>query len=237
MFNRIKMIYLTSALITLVLSITLVTDLTKIRNLQNVQKTDAQLSLVWFLNQADREARNFLQHASYLYMGHQGISKQQVITSFDIFWSRYDAQLMGRINRKLFSVDTGRETVEFTRKTLLQLDPLVQKLETGDSQSFQLINQLMTTHLQSLYALSINAIQLRSAIRVQRHSTIDELYFHLLITLVSLFAGGFMIIALFIKKGNELTVQNLIFEQRVNQRTAELYKSNQSLLFEAEVRK
>ena len=237
MFKRIKFIYLTSALIILILSITLVADLNKIRKLQNFQKSDAQLSLLWFLNQADREARNFLQQASYLYMGQQGVNKQQVITKFDIFWSRYDAQLMGRISQKLFSVESGRETVDFTRKTLLQLDPLVQQLTPKDKQSFQSINLLMTEHLQRLYALSINAIQQRSTVRAQRQSTIDDLYSHLLITLVSLFAGGLLVFGLFIKKGKQLSNQNSIFEQRVAQRTAQLYKSNQSLMFEAQVRK
>ena len=59
MFKRIKFIYLTSAFIILILSITLVADLNKIRKLQNVQKSDAQLSLLWFLNQADSRGKKF----------------------------------------------------------------------------------------------------------------------------------------------------------------------------------
>jgi len=237
MFKRITLIYLTAALIIPILSITLVTDLSKIRSLQDIQKADAQLSLVWFLNQADREARNFLQHASYLYMGQKEASKQQVMIKFDIFWSRYDAQLMGRITRKLSSIDSGVQFLEQTRHVLSQLDPLVQKLTPANSDTYNSINLLMTEHLQGLYALSINAIHHRSAIRADQHSTIDQLYFHLQVTLLSLFIGGLVLIALFLKKGRELTSQNLIFERRVKARTKELSQSNQSLLFEAEVRK
>ncbi|EPJ43936.1 MAG: hypothetical protein OFPII_38720 [Osedax symbiont Rs1] len=212
-------------------------DLVEIRKIQKIQKQDAKLSLIWFLTQADREARTFLQNTSFYYLDLEGVTRQKVLTSFDIFWSRFDKNINHNIQHMVKSVESGVETFNSSRKTLIELEPLVQKLMPGDLATFNKIITLSTQHLEKLYDLSIHSLQIRQFLQNQRLMTIEGLYFHLLITMFSLIFSGILAIGFFFRKGRQLKEQNIIFEQRVSERTEALNLSNESLLIEANVRK
>ncbi len=208
----------------------------KIRELQNIQKRDAKVSLVWFMNQADRESRTFLQNVSYFYIENTDQAYQEMLTSFDILWSRYDIELNGQMESLVRSIKTGPELLTSTRQMLKVLDPLVQKLSVGDKQSFDEINDLISDHLYRSYFLAINAMQVRQSGRNQRLNTINGLYIYLLATLFAILLGGAIMLVFFFRRSKALISQNQIFEHRVNERTEQLRHSNESLVIEAQVR-
>jgi PAS domain S-box-containing protein len=237
MFKKVNYIYVISSFVALILASTLIVDLLKIRELQNAKKSDSNLSLVWFLGQADREARTLLQSVSSFYISADEMSRQEMLTSLDILWSRFDIAPGGQMEKLIYTVKSGKESHLAVHRMLELLDPLLQQLKTDDNQTLQKINGLINEHLERSYFLSINAMQDRQDIRNQRADAINGLYIHLLITLFSLVLSGLIVIGFFLRKSKHLKDQNLEFELRVFERTQELNKSNESLLVEAEVRK
>ncbi|MEH6442372.1 MAG: ATP-binding protein [Oceanospirillaceae bacterium] len=237
MSKRMKAVYLISTLMILIALTALVFDLFKIQQLQGIQKRDAKVSLVWFLTQTDRESIAFLQNVSDFYIGNNNYSKQKMLTSFDILWSRYDSNLNGQIELLIKSIRSGPEIVTKTRNSLKILDPLVQFLQSGNKRDFLEINRLMKENLQRSYELAINALQVRQQERNKRLDAINGLYMHLLFTLFALLCGVGIAIGLFVKNSKELKHQNAIFELRVQERTEQLKQSNESLLIEVQVRK
>ncbi len=237
MANKIRLVYLLSTLLTIVLTGLLIFDLVEIRKIQKIQRQDAKLSLVWYLTQADREARTFLQNTSFYYLGLNGVTRQKFLMSFDIFWSRYDKNINQHIQQMVKSVESGTQTFKSSREILIELEPLVQKLRPGDIGTLNKIIKLSTLHLEKLYDLSILSLQIRQFVQNQRLITIEGLYFDLLITMFSLIFSGVLAIGFFLRKGRQLKEQNIIFEQRVCERTEALNLSNESLLIEASVRK
>ena len=197
MINKIRLIYLSSTLLTIILTGLLIFDLVEIRKIQKIQKQEAKLSLVWFLTQADREARTFLQNTSFYYLGLNGVTRQKILMSFDIFWSRYDQNINQHILQMLKSVESGVETFNSSRKTLIELELLVQKLMPGDLNTFNKIIKLSNQHLEKLYDLSIHSLHIRQFAQNQRLITIEGLYFDLLITMFSLIFSGFLAIGFF----------------------------------------
>ncbi len=236
LFSRLKTLYIFSAVLAVALIVSLITDIVKIRELQNIQKRDANVSLVWFLNQADRESRTFLQSVSYFYIENTDSSYQEMLTSFDILWSRYDMELNGQMEDLIRSIKSGPELLVSTTKMLKVLDPLVQKLRVGDKASYDEINDLIGDHLYRSYFLSINAMQVRQSTRNQRLNTINGLYIYLLVTLMAILLGSGLILTFFFKRSKVLKSQNQVFEQRVQERTEQLRQSNESLVLEAKVR-
>jgi PAS domain S-box-containing protein len=236
LFNRQRALYIFASIFAFSLIASLITDLVKIRELQEIQKRDAKVSLVWFMNQADRESRTFLQNVSYFYIENSDTAYQEMLTSFDILWSRYDMELNGQMEVLIHSIKTGPELLKSTTHMLKVLDPLVQNLRIGDKESFDEINDLISDHLYRSYFLAINAMQVRQSTRNQRLNTINGLYIYLLVTLLAILLGGGFMIAFFFKRGKALKTQNQVFEQRVQERTEQLRQSNESLVMEAQVR-
>lgn len=236
MFNRIKALYCLAAILTAALILSLITDLVKIKELQDTQKRDAKVSLVWFLTQADRESRTFLQNVSYFYIEDTDATYQEMLTSFDILWSRYDIELNGQMESLIRSIKTGPELLTKTRSMLKVVDPLVQGLKAGDKDSYDLINDLMNEHLYDSYFLAINAMQVRHMTRNERLDAINGLYVYLLATLCTILLACASLLVFLIKRSKALKSQNQVFEQRVQDRTEQLRQSNKSLLLEAKVR-
>ena len=237
MLKRVKWIYLVSLVFAVVMAAALINDLLKIKSIQNVQQRDSKVSLVWFLNQADKETRTFLQNVSYFYLEGTTAARENMLISLDILWSRFDHDINKQIAIMLELLPLGNEVISSMRTTLNLLDPLVEQLKSGDQKSFDKINQYTNEQINRAYFLSISALQERQSTRRQRLSTLDNLYDHLLITLLGLLLAVSTLIVFFILKSRELKHQNEIFEQRVQDRTEELNKSNESLIFEAQIRR
>lgn len=235
--KRFKGSYGLAIVLAFCLIASLITDLIKIKELQSIQRADAKVSLVWFLTQADRETRTFLQSTSYYYLEKTAQSREQMLISFDILWSRYDIELNGQMELLIRSTKPGPELLDATRKTLRILDPLVQNLQLADNQTFSTINRLVKQQLDHLFDYSIHAMQDRQATRSERLATLDDLYNHLLITLFTMLVCSLILIVYIFKRGKSLKFQRQVFEHRVEERTEQLRQSNQSLLIEANVRK
>ena len=142
MIKRIRFIYFTSIAITLFMVLTLTFDLFKINQLNKMQQHDSKLSFVWFLTQAERESREFYQNVILYHSGNGSISKQDVLTSFDIYWSRYDPEINKHMQKLALSIKLGKEFFEHSRAVLLILDPLVQELSPKSNQAFEDINKI-----------------------------------------------------------------------------------------------
>lgn len=236
MLKRVKWIYLVSLVFAIIMAVALINDLLEIKSIQGVQKRDAKVSLVWFLNQADKETRTFLQNVSYYYLEGTTASKQNMLISFDILWSRFDQDINKQIAIRLKILPQGNEVLSSMHTTLLLLDPLVNQLKAGDQKSFDKINQYTNEQINRAYFLSVAALYERQSTRRERLRSLDTLYDHLLITLLGLMLAATTLIVFFLLKSRELRHQNSIFEQRVQDRTVELHKSNESLIFEAQIR-
>jgi PAS domain S-box-containing protein len=232
-----RVVYLICALMILITLTALVFDLIKIQQLQGLQKRDTKVSLVWFLTQTDRESITFLQNVNDFYIENNPHSKQKMLISFDILWSRFDSSLNGQMEFLIKSIKLGPESITEIRQSLKILEPLVQSLDSENKRNFVEINRLMKENLQRSYSLAINALQVRQQERNKRLDAINGLYMHLLFTLFALLSGVGIAIGLFLKRSRELKHQSAIFELRVQERTEQLKQSNESLLAEVQVRK
>jgi len=236
MLKRVKWVYFISLIFALVMAGALVNDLLKINSIQKILKNDAKVSLVWFLSQADKETRTFLQNVSYHYIENTTVSHENMKVSFDILWSRYDNDINKQIALMLDALPLGLEVISSMRTTLTLLEPLVNKFEPSDQYAFNQINQYMNEQINRSYFLGITALQERQSTRRIRLSTLNNLYNNLLITLLGLMIASIILIVSFSLKSRELKTQNTMFENRVKDRTNELNKTNESLLFEAQIR-
>jgi PAS domain S-box-containing protein len=236
MLKRIKWVYFLSLIFAIVMAGALINDVVQINNIQQIQKKDNKVSLVWFLSQADKETRTFLQNVSYFYIEKSDLARENMKVSFDILWSRYDHDLNKQIAKMLQALPLGSEVIDSMRTTLELIEPLVYKLEPPNQDAFDQINQYMTEQINRSYFLAITAVQERQSIRSERLSRLNNLYNNLLITLLGLMIATLILIISFVAKSRELKTQNLIFEKRVKERTNELNKTNESLLFEAQIR-
>jgi len=236
MIKKIKLIYFSSVVISMVMAIILISDLIEINELNRVQQKDSKLSFVWFLQQADREAREFYESAMLYHMKDGRISKKQLLTKFDIFWSRYDPDINKDIIRLAKTIKLGPEFLQFTRFMLVKLDPIIQNLTPGDANTFSEISALGTEYFKQIYQLSINAMHVRQTSRNTQLETLRALYIDLSLTLFTLVLSALLAVGFFFNRGRQLATQNLIFEQKVHDRTLELKKSNEALVKEADVR-
>lgn len=236
MLNKVKFLYISSILIICVLGITLIIDLLKIDDIQKNQRRDNKLSVTWILHQVDREARVFLQHVSYFYMGDPNVSKRQVSIKLDILWSRFSDKSNGRMEKLLAPVNKGEQLLQESKDILAQLDRIIDKIQPNDLETYNQVTQLTESLLKRFYDLSINSIFMQETLSEQRQKSISDLYRHLLITLFTLLFAIAVIIGLISVRGQTFKRKNEIFEQRVKDRTNELNQTNQSLVKEVEIR-
>jgi PAS domain S-box-containing protein len=237
MIKKLKLIYFSSVVITMIMATTLILDLIQINELNRAQQRDAKLSFVWFLQQADREAREFYESAMLYHMQDTSVSKQQLLTKFDIFWSRYDPDLNSDIVSLAKAIKSGSDFLQYTHTMLVKLDPIVQNFTPDDVNSFSVMSDLGAEYFKQIYQLSINALHVRQTTRNEQLDTLRALYIDLSITLFTLVLSALLAVGLFFKRGRQLESQNLVFEKKVHERTLELKVSNESLVQEASVRR
>ncbi|MEM5529979.1 ATP-binding protein [Gammaproteobacteria bacterium AS21] len=236
MIKKLKLIYFSSVVITMIMATALISDLIQINELNRIRQKDAQLSFVWFLQQADREAREFYDKAMLYHMGNDQVTKQQLLTKFDIFWSRFDPDHNSAIISLAKTIKSGPEFLHYSRLMLVKLDPVVQNISPGDVDSFNEISVPGAQYFKQIYKLSINALHARQINRNEQLDTLKDLYIDLSLTLFALVLSALLALGLFFKRGRQLESQNLIFEKKVHQRTLELKASNELLVKEASVR-
>ncbi|MGB1239202.1 MAG: hypothetical protein ACPG4U_13375, partial [Pseudomonadales bacterium] len=219
MKRNFRFLYALSTLAIVFMMAVLTSDLLKINEIQQQQNRSFKLSMLWVAQQVDREARSFLQSASYYYMGYPGVEREQVLTDFDIVWSRFGNQEAEKMKKLLSLVEDGDKALVRIQALLHELDPLVQQLEPGDIAIFSQISELSQRQLDAIYELSVNTIFMQESLSLARQRSIEGLYNSLLIALAGFLCVIFIIIGLFVASSRELKRENMSFEQRVKERT------------------
>ena len=118
---------------TLVMLISLFGILVKLMAEQHVLKTHFRENLLWNTMQSEREALRLLQTLTDYVHGDTTVTRDEVVISFDILWSRLVSLRSGALGREYATIAGDSHAVDTAWATLQRLDPLLANLARAAS--------------------------------------------------------------------------------------------------------
>jgi signal transduction histidine kinase len=152
----------------------------------------------WVAFSAELEYRRFMTTLARYGLGDGETSQDELVTRFDIMWSRLPLLTVGSESERLTRTDAAPQLAQDMLARLQRLDPLVKSLEPGDRAGYRAIAGQLEEFGPRLRDLLLDVeIDLKGEFR---EDVIDSAYHRVFLSFAGvLVAGGLVILLLFLQ--------------------------------------
>jgi len=165
------------------------------------------------------------------------ITKKQLITRFDILWSREKTNSSGKVGAHFPDIKGVPAFQKILKTTLRQTEDKIVNLKVGDIQQAALLRDLYQVMTPMLQGITIEAIQQATSKTSYLHKRLQNVSFWISILLASMLITGFVVAAILWNERRTLNNLTRHLEERVDERTHDLRKTNQALKAEVQERR
>lgn len=200
----IHLFVLAAVLIALVIS--LAVSARQINRLESTITSEVNYA-TWHVGQVEVDLYKFKERVHEFYLDESKVSRDEVVQSFDILWSRLDVVLESRETDAVRRVEGLKLAVREIRRTLIDLEPVVVNLRRDDPSAEEVIDQTLDPLVEPLHAAVVQVFHESEWNEVYRTARANDLRTQIELAFLGiLLSGGALIFLLFreVRRGEHL---------------------------------
>jgi signal transduction histidine kinase/CheY-like chemotaxis protein len=189
--------------------------------LQHVETFD------WHTTQLERELLVLLNDLHRFRFAAGALDHDDLLETFDVFWSRVDGTLSGRLGEVYSDIDNGVATIEQAGVVLQQVEPDILDLKPGDDAAYQHILQQLEPLAGQIRRLSLDAFFYGNAQREAKRERYAGIYRDILIFFFALLISALVLVGFVLYQ--QRNAARLLAQTRQAKEQAELANRSKSV--------
>ncbi len=228
-------VWLASALITVVMAISLYSVLGALARELEQLRGDFHDDAMWFAAQFERDGLMFNDALMRYLAG--GLPREALDERFDVLWSRVPNTREGSFGERYRALPGASAALADTEALLSGFEPMLARLGPGEYAAAAALRPALDALLARLRSMTLEALDVRLHAAEQRRANFERIYREALLALSLTLAAGAALVWLLWRRQRALDALRCSLEVRVAGRTAELERANASLRLEVAERK
>ena len=183
-------------------------------------------NVTWNTSQLERDLLVFLLDLDAFAEHEDEVSRERLLESFDVFWSRIAGADQGSVGRYQQSIEGASAAIEKAKTALRQVDPLVMNLKPGDRPAYDRIRGAFAGLADAFHGVTVAAVGVHNEKVTAMFRQRDEAHRTILLTLAGVLAGGTLLVVLILFEKRQIGALQGSLERRVEERTRDLEQEN-----------
>ncbi|MBR46669.1 MAG: hypothetical protein CMM31_09380 [Rhodospirillaceae bacterium] len=176
-------------------------------------QTDPRVE-VWLVSQVELERLKLVSTLDAFHYTEAGTSLDELLTRFDIFWSRLLVLKEGGESERLREVEGLNQTVLQVISGLERVEPEILNLKKGDTAAYQSIHDGLTAMAGPIHTMVINTTNHDRGLRIETASARSDIFWQVVGYFIGVLVSG-TILVLFLLWKNRETNRLLALEKEV----------------------
>ncbi|MBL4666571.1 MAG: response regulator [Sneathiella sp.] len=189
----------------------------------------ARDTLIGLASQTNYELHQFIYALEQFTPENRSLDKRQLITRYDILWSRLRTNTSGRIGAAFKELDGVSDFLKQFHSTLIETEEQILSLKRKDIASVKMLKRQYRSLTPELHQITLLATKSATKSSHQLHRHLQEVGSWALILLPSMGVTGFLVAAILWRERKSLNNLTTHLEERVLESTLDLRKTNQIL--------
>ncbi len=192
--------------------------------------------LIGVASQTSYELHQFIYSLNQYKLSNSSISKQQLITRYDILWSRRKTNTLGKVGAAFKQLPKAPEFLNQFHITLIETEEAVLSLKRKDTNTLAQLAKRYRDLVPSLHQITIAAARKATIDSTRLHTELKIVGYWARILLPSILVTGFLVAAILWRERKSLNSLTQHLEERILESTLDLRKTNQILKDEIQER-
>jgi len=176
----------------------------------------------WYASQFERELSVFIQKLDSYHLGDRGVTRNDVLDRFDVFWSRIDSADAGAVGSVYLRFEGAETLIEEARRALLDIEQTVATLDPDDAFAHGLIKAKLEGLSEGFHKVSLMALHQQNQVVTGLYDRMGRAQDTLLAIFAGVLAGSAILIGLILVEIRQIAALRDSLEQRVQDRTRDL---------------
>ena len=176
----------------------------------------------WYASQFERELIVFIQKLDSYHMGEGGVTRDDVMERFDVFWSRIYSADAGNVGSIYLRFEGAETLLDEARQALRDIEETVVSLETDDAVAHDLIMARLDGLSERFHRISLMASHQQNQDVTLHYDRMAQAHNMLMVIFAGVLTGGAILIGLILVEIRQIGALRDSLEQRVQDRTRDL---------------